>query len=384
MGGALSTPSATRERRLLVVAGEVSGDAHAARLVRRLQSLGPVAVHAVAGPALRAAGAHTIVPQEDLAVIGFSGVIAKLPVILRARRAILADVERFRPEVALLVDYPGFNLRLGPELKRRGVKVFYYIAPQVWAWHAERAAEMAAWVDRLAVVFPFEEPLFRAAGVDAHFVGHPLLDELAPECDAATFRRELAVSGTAPIVGLLAGSRKGEVRAHGRTLLEAAQRLRRSHPDVVPVLALATGRDVAEFPRTLLEGVRVVHGRTHAVQAHATCCAVASGTATLETALLGSPHVIVYRVGWINHAIAKRVIKLTHIGLPNIVAGREVAPELIQQAFTAEAVAGVLARWLDDPDACTAQRAGLAQVRERLGQRGASERAAALLAGMWS
>jgi lipid-A-disaccharide synthase len=329
-------------------------------------------------------GAHSIVPQEELSVIGFSGVIAKLPVILRARRAILDDVERFRPEVALLVDYPGFNLRLGPELKRRGVKVFYYIAPQVWAWHAERAAEMAAWVDRLAVVFPFEEAIFRAAGVEAHFVGHPLLDDLAPEIDEAAFRRELGVTSEARLVGLLPGSRKGEMRAHARTLLEAAQRLRSNRPDVVPVLALARDRDVEGLPSALLDGVHVVRGRTHAVQAYATCCAVASGTATLETALLGSPHVIVYRVGWINHAIARRVVKLSHIGLPNIVAGHEVMPELLQDAFTAEAVADTLGRWLDDPAELAARRAALAQVRERLGQGGASERAAALLAEMWT
>ena len=384
MGGALSTSSATRERRLLVVAGEPSGDAHAARVVRGLQALGPVSVHAVAGPDLRAAGAHVIVPQEDLSVIGFSGVIAKLPVILRARRAILDDVERFRPEVALLVDYPGFNLRLGPELKRRGVKVFYYIAPQVWAWHAERAAEMAAWVDRLAVVFPFEEPIFRTAGVDARFVGHPLLDDLAAECDEATFRAELGVDACARLVGLLPGSRKGELRAHARTLLEAAQRLRARYPDVVPVLALARGRELVGVPEALLEGVRLVRGRTHAVQTYATCCAVASGTATLETALLGAPLVIVYRVGWINHAIARRVVKLTHIGLPNIVAGREVAPELIQQAFTASAVADTLGRWLDDPTALAARRADLAQVRACLGHGGAAERTAAWLAGLWS
>lgn len=384
MGGALSTPLATRERRLLVVAGEPSGDAHAARLIRRLQALGPVAVHGVAGPELRAVGAHMVVPQEELSVIGFSGVLAKLPVILRARRSLLDEVDRFRPEVALLVDYPGFNLRLGPELKRRGVKVFYYIAPQVWAWHAERAVEMAAWVDRLAVVFPFEEPIFRDAGVDAHFVGHPLLDDLAAEVDEATLRRELEVPASARLVGLLPGSRKGEMRAHARTLLEAAQRLRTSRPDVVPVLALARGREVEGLPGALLEGIKVVRGRTHAVQAYATCCAVASGTATLETALLGSPHVIVYKVGWLNHAIARRVVKLSHIGLPNIVAGREVMPELLQHAFTADAVSAMLGRWLDDAHELADRRLALAQVRERLGHGGASERAAELLAELWS
>jgi lipid-A-disaccharide synthase len=374
----LTAAPAARERRLLVVAGEASGDAHAARLVRALRERGPVRVRAVAGPALRAAGAETIVPQEELAVIGFSGVLARLPAILRARRAILDEVERFRPDAVVLVDYPGFNLRLGPALKRRGVPVLYYIAPQVWAWHAERAREMACWVDRLAVVFPFEEPLFRSAGVAATFVGHPLLDDLAPERSEAEFRAELGAGDAARIVGLLPGSRAGELAAHGNELLEVARRLREGRPDVLPVLALAPGLTTRRLDPARLAGVSVVEGRTHCVQAYATCCAVASGTATLETALFGTPHAIVYRVGWLNHAIARRVVKLRHIGLPNIVAGREVAPEFVQGAFRAAAVAGALGRWLDDPAERERVRAALAVVRERLGGPGASRRVAGL------
>ncbi len=379
MGRVLSEPAAARERRLLVVAGEPSGDAHAARLVRALRACGSVQVRGVAGPELRAAGAATIVPQEELAVIGFSGIIAKLPVILRARRAILDEVARFQPDAVLLVDYPGFNLRLGPELRKRGARVLYYIAPQVWAWHAERAHEMARWVDRLAVVFPFEEPLFRAAGVDATFVGHPLLDDLAPETDEAAFRAELGLAPGQRVVGLLPGSRKGELRAHAVTLLEAGRALVARHPDVVPVLALARGLAAESLPRELTAHARIVHGRTHSVQAYAACCAVASGTATLETALFGTPLAIVYRVGWLNHAIAKRVIRLPHIGLPNIVAGAEVAPELLQQGFTAEAVARTLGDWLADPAELARRRAALGVVRERLGGPGASARAAALV-----
>jgi lipid-A-disaccharide synthase len=374
----LTAAPAARERRLLVVAGEASGDAHAARLVRALRERGPVRVRAVAGPALRAAGAETIVPQEELAVIGFSGVLARLPAILRARRTILDEVQRFRPDAVVLVDYPGFNLRLGPALKRRGVPVLYYIAPQVWAWHAERAREMAGWVDRLAVVFPFEEPLFRNAGVATTFVGHPLLDDLAPERSEAEFRAELGAGDAARIVGLLPGSRAGELAAHGNELLEVARRLREGRPDVLPVLALASGLTTRRLDPARLAGVSVVEGRTHCVQAYATCCAVASGTATLETALFGTPQAIVYRVGWLNHAIARRVVKLRHIGLPNIVAGREVAPEFVQGAFRAAAVAGALGRWLDDPAERERVRASLAVVRERLGGPGASRRVAGL------
>jgi len=370
--------SAARERRLLVVAGEASGDAHAARLVRALMREGAWRVRAVAGPELRAAGAETVVPQEELAVIGFSGVLARLPALLRARRSLLLELTSFRPDVVMLVDYPGFNLRLGPELKRRGARVFYYIAPQVWAWHAERARAMAGWVDRLAVVFPFEEPLFRDAGVRATFVGHPLLDDLAPELSEAEFRSELGLPPRARIVGLLPGSRPGELAAHANVLLDAAERLVRSRPDVVPVLALARGLSPGLLPRSL-GSVRVVSGRTHCVQAYAACCAVASGTATLETALFGTPLAIVYRVGWLNHAIARRVLRLPHIGLPNIVAASQVAPELLQHDLKAAPLAGLLGSWLDEPAELARRRAGLAVVRERLGGPGASARAAGIL-----
>jgi len=382
--GTLSTPARAEAPplRLLIVAGEPSGDLHAARLVRALRAGGEVESCGVAGPRMRAEGVRALVAQEDLAVIGFSGVIARLPALLAARGRLLHALASFRPDAVVLVDYPGFNLRLGPELKRRGARVFYYIGPQVWAWHPERARAMASWVDRLAVVFPFEEAIFRAAGVSTTFVGHPLLDELAPEVDEAAFRAELGVDAATPLVGLLPGSRRGELAHHAAPLLAAAQRLRRERPGVQHVLALADGLALDGVSTSSLAGVAVVRGRTHAVQAYARCCAVASGTATLETALLGTPLLVCYRVGWLNYAIARRVVKLARIGLPNIVAGREVAPELIQGALTPEAVALALGAWLADDAARERAHAGLAIVRERLGGAGASARAAAALREM--
>jgi lipid-A-disaccharide synthase len=382
MDGALTAEVPGRARRLLVVAGEPSGDHHAANLVRSLRAHGEFDVRGVAGPRMRAAGVNAIVAQEDLAVIGFSGIVAKLPALLGARAKLLEACESFRPEAALLVDYPGFNLRLGPQLRAKGVRVFYYIAPQVWAWHPERAAQMAAWVDRLAVVFPFEEPVFREAGVSTAFVGHPLLDELEPEVDASTLRRELGAPPGARLVGLLPGSRAGEIAHHAKVLVEAGQRIRTRHPDAFPVVALAQDASLDHLSAALRESVPSVRGRTRAVQAHSVCCAVASGTATLETALFGTPLVVVYRVGWLNWQIARRLVKLSHIGLPNIVAGAEVAPELLQKSFTPEAVAEVLGGWLADPAALSARRAALAGLRERLGGPGASHRAAGELARM--
>jgi len=368
----------TSERRILIVAGEASGDRHAARLVTELRRLGPCRIRGVAGPALRAAGVEGVADVEDLAVIGFSGVVARLPRIGSIYRRLLEVTRGFSPHAAVLVDSPGFNFRLGPALHRLGVPVFYYIAPQVWAWHPERAAQMARWVSRLAVIFPFEEALFREAGVDARFFGHPLVEGLAPEVDEAAFRREVGAGPDARILGLLPGSRPGEMRSHGALMLETARRLRSTRPDLAVALALAPGLE-APPGAGAGAGVTALSGRTHAVQAFSTCCAVASGTATLETALFATPEVIVYRTGWINYQIAKRVVRLPRIGLPNIVAQREVAPELLQGGLTADRLADTLARWLDDPAERARCRSGLGVVRERLGGPGASARAAAWL-----
>ncbi len=372
------------EPRVLIVAGETSGDRHAARLVTALRATGACSVRGVTGPALEAAGVMRVAAMDPLSVIGFTAIVARLPRVLGVYSRVLDAARAFRPHVAVLVDSPGFNLRLGPALKRAGIPVYYYIAPQVWAWHPERAAHMARWVDRLAVVFPFEERIFRAAGVESRFVGHPLMEDLAPECDAAEFRARLGIDPGAPVLGLLPGSRRQELRAHVPVMVAAARRLARERPALAVVLAAAPGfgRADVEALGGPLGDMRVAEGLTHAVQAHASACAVASGTATLETALMGTPLAIVYRTSAINHWIARRVVRLERIGLPNIVAGEDVAPELLQDGLTPERLADALAPWLDDPAANTAARSRLARVRERLGGPGAAERAAAWLREM--
>jgi lipid-A-disaccharide synthase len=368
-------------RRFLVVAGEASGDLHAARMITALALHGRIEVKGVAGPELRAAGVECLVRAEDLAMLGFAEIPAKLPRLFATRRRLLEQVRSWKPHAVVLVDYPGFNLRVGPELERLGATIFYYIAPQVWAWHPERAARMAQWVDRLAVVFPFEEPIFRQAGVDATYVGHPLLDDFGPERTESEFRAELGVGPDDRILGLLPGSRPQEIARHLPVLLEAARLLESTRPDLLTVVPLAPG---LPDPSPGLPGpsrLRWLRGRTRSVQAHATACAVASGTATLETALFATPHVIVYRTGWLNYRIASRLVTLERIGLPNIVAEAPVVPELIQGRLTPDSLAETLAPWLDDPAARAAARTKLECVRARLGGPGASRRAAELL---WS
>lgn len=366
----------TPDRRLLIVAGEPSGDVHAARLVESLRRHGPVDLRGVAGPRMVDAGVTPLADFDALSVMGFTGVLRRLPRILEVERRLLAAVRDWRPQAAVLVDSPGFHFRIGPKLHRAGVRVFYYIAPQVWAWHAERARKMAGWVDRLAVVFPFEEPLFRDAGVTTRWVGHPLLDGFAPEVDEAAWRATLGIAPGARVLGLLPGSRAGEVERHREVLLAAAARLARERPDLVAVVALPPRGPAGSPEVERAEGVRVVRGLTRATQAFATACAVASGTATLETALFGTPLVVIYRTGRLNWELGRRLVKLRRIGLPNIVAGEDVAPELLQDDFTPENLAAVLAPWLDDPACRAAQKETLARVRAKLGGPGASERAA--------
>lgn len=372
----------TPDRRLLIVAGEPSGDLHAAHLLTALRSRVACVARGVTGPKLAGAGAERIAPMETLAVIGFTGVLRRLPRIRGVFAALERSAREWRPQVAVLVDSPGFNFRLGPRLARSGVRVFYYIAPQVWAWHSERAAQMASWVERLAVVFPFEEPLFREAGVNARWVGHPLLDDFGPEVDEATWRRELGLAADAPVLGLLPGSRPQEVERHRGILLEAARRLRAGRPALRVVVALPS-RETNGAPE-VERGAEIVtvRGRTRATQAFSRACAVASGTATLETALFGTPLVVLYRTGWLNWEVGRRLVRLERIGLPNIVAGEDVAPELLQRDLQPESLAAILAPWLDDPARREAQRTKLARVREKLGGPGASQRAAEWLAEM--
>ena len=370
------------QRRLLIVAGEASGDLHAARLLTALRARIEVDARGVTGPALEAAGAKRLAPMDRLAVIGFTGVLRRLPAIRGVFRTLSREVRENPPDAALLVDSPGFNFRLGPGLHARGIKVFYYIAPQVWAWHAERARQMAGWVDRLAVVFPFEEPLFHDAGVTTRWVGHPLLDDFRPEVEESAWRAELGLARDAPVLGLLPGSRPQEIERHRGPLLEAAARLRADRPSLAAVMALPPRSSGAAPQVSLEDGVTVVRGRTRATQAFARACAVASGTATLETALFATPLVVIYRTGWLNWELGRRLVRLPRIGLPNIVAGEEVAPELLQRDLTATKLAELLAPWLDDDAQRARASERLRRVREKLGGPGASARAADWLAEM--
>jgi lipid-A-disaccharide synthase len=373
----------TSGRRVVIVAGEASGDQHAARLIRELAALEPgLMVSGIGGPALERAGAELLYRAEDLALVGFSEVLGKLKVIWRALQGLKAHLQATRPDLVILVDFPDFNFRVAKAAKALGLKVLYYISPQVWAWRPKRAQTLARLVDHLAVVFPFEQDFYTQAAPElpVTFVGHPLLDEEAEFLARAN--DPLPVPAGAELIGLLPGSRQSEISRLMPLLLEAAALIRQQRPRCHFVLPVAPGLD-----RTLLDphleahalnGLTVLPGRAAQVMAQSRLLLICSGTATLQAALAEAPMVVVYKTGAFNYALAKRLIKVTHVAMPNLVAGREVIPELLQAEANPRSLADKALELLDNETARQEMIQGLAEVRQRLGRPGGGRRAAEL------
>lgn len=375
--------------RIVLVAGEPSGDRHGALLATALKAqpaLAGLELEGIAGPAMRAAGVRALARMEDVAVVGFAEILGHLPALLHARRAVDAALAAAGTHLFLPIDFPGFNLPLAARAHGRGVPVLQYVAPQVWAWGRGRLAALRRDVDRLAVILPFEEAFFREHGVAATFVGHPLLDGLEPPRDRATFARSCDLDPEAPWLALLPGSRNQEVEHLAGPLLGTFAALRRARPTARAVVAAASAahrhRLAAAVPAAERPFVRVVEEGTREALAYARAAVVASGTATLECAALGTPLVVVYRMAAISHVIARRVVRLPRFGLVNIVAGEDVAPELLQSAVTpARILAALLPQW-DDGAPRAQALARVRRVRGLLGTPGASTRVAGLAAGL--
>ena len=364
-------------RRIVLCAGELSGDMHAAHVVAALRRRLPdAAVSGMAGAHCRAAGMDVHFEYRDYALIGFTDILAGLPRFYRLEKRMRALIDH--ADLFIPVDYPGLNLRLCDYARRRGKRVLYYIAPQVWAWGAGRVQRMRRSVDRVAVVLPFETRIYRDAGIEAEFVGHPFMTdhELPPPAPAS--QRDG--------VALLPGSRTGEVRAMLPLFLAAAAKLQAQRPG----LRVTIGRSPVVSPSVYDEhvgraGVDVVlSDGALDVLARARAAMVASGTATLEAALLETPLVVGFRTGAINYALARRLVTIPNIGLVNVLLGEQVAPELLQDAATPDALAAAIARILDDDayrDAMTARFRGLrAELAKGAGSDRVAEMAMELLA----
>jgi lipid-A-disaccharide synthase len=386
--------------RVLIVAGEASGDLYAGLLMRAMTASGPRAAEftGVGGPAMLASGLRALGDASVMGVTGVLEVASAFGSIWRAwreARSVLADPRR-RPDLAILIDYPDFNLRLARHARRAGVPVLYFISPQVWAWRRGRVRQIARVVDRMLVILPFEEPIYRAAGVPVAFVGHPLLDLARPARTRDQTLRPLGLDPRRPTVALLPGSRRNEIAALLPAMLGAGRRLRDEFRDLQFVLPIAPTLEAAAVEarvrREAGAGARprgaagppgtpgwppvlVRDGRYDAVAA-CDAAVVASGTATLETALLGVPMVIVYRMHPLTFLLARAASDLEHIGMANLIAGERVVPELVQGACTPAAIAREVRAILTDPRLAERMRAGLAGVRRRLGEPGAIGRVA--------
>ncbi len=365
---------------LMIVAGEASGDLHGATLARHLRRLAPaVSLTGMGGPRMAAAGVGLLSDVTRLAVVGSSEAVRRVPALYRAYRQLVSRLKEEPPHALVLIDFPEFNLTLARKAKRLGLPIIYFIPPQVWAWRRGRVRLIARLITCVLVVFSFEVSLYESAGARVRFVGHPLLDRLASPPTRRESRASLGISAEATLVGLLPGSRREEVERLLPEMIGAAVRIRDTRPGVRFVLALAPTVDrvlVNSLLATAPVEVEVAAERTYEVMAASDLLLVASGTATLEAALIGTPMVVCYRVSRVSQLIGRLVLRTPWISLPNIVAGRAVVPELLQDKASGAGLAGEALRLLDSPTALEAQQAAFSEIRTRLGTAGVGERAA--------
>jgi lipid-A-disaccharide synthase len=368
----------SREKKILIIAGEASGDLHGGNLAKALLALRPgLGISGMGGKMMREAGVNTIQDISRLAVVGIWEVLTHLKDIKAAFRLMEDTIVRERPDAVVLIDYPDFNLRIAKKARAAGVKVVYYVSPQVWAWRKGRIKNIAKVVDRMLVVFPFEEALYLDAGVKCTFVGHPLLDEEAGTRLKEELTNKFGLDPQKPILGILPGSRKKELHFHLPVMLEAFSRIQAKMPDVQAVIPLAPTLSPDDFREYLAgyEDVRLIEDAP-GVMTVMDAAVVASGTATLQTALKGKPMVIIYRLSPVTYLLGRMLISVPFIGMPNLIAGMEAVPELIQGEASPERISSLILKMFYDKAYYGDIVRNLALVSEKLGGPGASERAA--------
>lgn len=365
--------------RILIVTGEASGDLHGANLAAALKAQRPdLELLGVGGSKMAAAGVQLLKGIERLDAMGLPG-MAQLFQAFRTYRALSRFFRENRLDAVVFIDNPGLNLRLARAAKRVGHRVIYYIAPQIWAWHASRIHLIKRVVDLVLVILPFEEPLYRDAGVSCRYVGNPVLDAIAPTYDRSDLRKRFGVEPDATVVGLLPGSREREVRDLLPIMLNAAAGLSTtpSQPTFLVAQAFSVPSGlIAELTAGANVKVHVIRDQPHEVMAASDLLLAASGTATLQAAVIGTPTVLLYRTTWLTYRVARALIQVPWIGLANLVAGRSIMPELIQGDATPSRLAQEAGRLLSDAEARRAMQTAMREVRDKLGAPGASRRAA--------
>jgi lipid-A-disaccharide synthase len=373
-------------KKIMLVAGEVSGDLHGAHLVEAIHRIAPeVQFFGVGGEGLAREGMKLLYHAHSLAVVGITEALLKLRPILKAFQGLKESLDHEKPDLLILIDFPDFNLRLAKIAHRRGIPILYYISPQVWAWRPKRIKLIARLVKKMVVLFPFEVPLYEAAGVDVEWVGHPLLDIVKPTLPQEVAFQQFGLDPKRRTIGLLPGSRKHEVEKLLPPLLASAHLLQKEIPRLQFIIPLAPGisrATLSPWTGNISIPLKVVEGWTYDVMNLSELLITASGTATLEGAILGKPMVIVYKVSLPSYWIGKRLVRVDHIGLVNLVAGREIVPELIQKDVNPQRIAEEALRILKDPILRQRITESMAAVRQNLGEPGAAQRAARIVCSM--
>ena len=369
-----------KNKTIMIVAGEASGDMHGANLVREMLNLDPALnFYGIGGNRLREEGVELLANASDMAVVGLTEVVSKLGSILKIMGIMKRSLDERRPDLVILIDYPDFNIPLAKAAKKRGIKVFYYISPQVWAWRKSRIGQIKKTVSKMAVILPFEVEMYHQKGFGVNYVGHPLLDMVKLNYSKQESRKKFGLSEDKITIGILPGSRTSEVRILMPELLRAAQILKREMPDLQFILPLADTLEetsVTEIISGFNVDVKVVSGHTYDVVSCADLALVASGTATLETALLGVPMIIVYKISLLSYFIGRLFVHVKNIGLVNIIAGKTIVPELIQGDASGMRIAAESLSILKNGERRQKMIKELEAIRARLGEPGAARRAA--------
>ncbi len=373
--------------KVLILAGEASGDLHAASLIKALRKRSPhLDITCVGGEKMKAAGATVLVPSSQLSVVGLFEVFHHVRPIASAFIKVRRWMKKTRPDIVILVDFPEFNLMMASYAKSLGLKVFYYISPQVWAWRKRRVKKIKRCVDKMAVILPFEEEFFKEYGIDATFVGHPLLDSITVDkIQDRPLKESIGIGRGERLVCLLPGSRKGEIERHFPIMAEAASIMEDRFENLRFLVALNsdTGADAKRFVRKVASGVsaniHTVEAKTHEAIKASDICIAASGTVTLESAIIGTPVIVMYKVNPLSYALGKKLIQVKWVSLVNLIAEKELVPELLQNEASPERIASNTLEILNDPVRQSQIRSGFDQVVSRLGTPGASKRAAGLI-----
>jgi lipid-A-disaccharide synthase len=396
-------PAETNPRQMFISAGEASGDMYAARLAAELAQRTGAHLFGMGGERMAEAGVELIAHSSDVAVSGISEVWSKLPVLKQTMRRLSDEAAKRNPSLAILTDFPSFHLRLARRLQQEKIRCVCFVAPQFWAWRPWRAKQIGQRYERALCIFPFEEEFYRKAGVPVTFIGHPLVDIARPTMPRADFLSRHSLEATRPIIALLPGSRMNEIQRNLPPMSGACEIILRQKagcqfvlvlaPSIAPELVTSVG--ASEATLRLKSGgaehsfrvpaglsLKIVSGATYDAVSSATAAIVASGTATVETALLGTPMVVVYKVARLTELILRTFIVTRFVAMPNLIVGRRVVPELLQQDCTPHRIAAEILKLMDSPEARDEMLAGLAEVRGKLGPGGAISRAADVIVGM--